>query len=109
MKQTKILNFTIVNRDKEYIVMGQLGDIPYYQHLKAMDIEAALQYVWKYQSNKELDPLKKEDLEWTPLASCSGDGCKMTDKCYHTKSKSQSFIATKDCIGSDFKHLMQWK
>ena len=107
MKQTKILNFTIVNRDKEYIVMGQLGDIPYYQHLKAMDVDSALQYIWKYQNSKGLDLLKKEDLEWTPLASCSGEKCKMADKCYHTKSKSQSFIATRDCIINKFKYLMQ--
>jgi hypothetical protein len=74
-----------------------------------MDIDSALQYAWKYQNNKELDPLKKEDLEWTPFASCDGVGCKMADKCYHTKSESQPSINTADCIRGGFKHLVQWK
>jgi len=99
----------LLDKGNEILVMGRLGNVNFYPHLKAIDVESALQYVWTQFNLPNMPKLSKDDLEWQPFASCTGDGCKMRDKCYRVKSPNDNFIKVLDCTRNEFGYLVQWK
>jgi len=100
----------LLKKEKEILVLGKFGDIPYYQYAKTVDIESALHCVYNLLNIKDLDPLNKDDLRWHQFAECSGVGCDRAESCYRTRTKNESFVGIpQDCISQNYMFEIQWK